>query len=266
MAQVNTNYQIPTYTNDFGQTLTNLPIRVEGKVPATLLEALGYTIRENDVACTIKSKRRKLRPRYITATFADGSKNRFIYGGVTPAALTAFASVLVNTGGAICLELEGEKYGVLTSAQYGSATVNYKNSPYTDIPAGKVYTKVQYSYTSDALSTALSLSVRIESNPSELYKCQTAGLTSPTVVTGETVCSGSGLGIKPRHFIIQALSHVSAGIGVTTTSKVTREANVSHLNALQGVITNVAPCAYCLGYKGETIKHLENVITISPGA
>lgn len=51
MALVNATLMVATYTDDFGNTYSNVPIKFGDNAPAAVLTAFGYALRTNAVVC-----------------------------------------------------------------------------------------------------------------------------------------------------------------------------------------------------------------------
>jgi hypothetical protein len=101
------------------------------------------------------------------------------------------------------------------------------------------------------------LSTRIETNPSSLNGCQKSALDD-VEVEGGGICSGKSLGISPRKYIIQAIARKTGEGADVKPRKVKRNAIVSAKEAatIKSQIGGIAPCAYCVGYQGESVKNI----------
>lgn len=256
MATVNSLYELGSYTDDFGIVYPHVPVKFGNDVDEATLNQLGYTLRLEKTPCSA-SPRSGFTLRHFVATFESGAKHKFPFDASNPGAYTTFYNGLIAVG-AICIDLVGESHRILTQKELGQA-LTYKNTPYTDIPARADKTSYTYNYSSSILTNAISLTTPIETLPTALNTAQTGCLGQTSTEKG--ICSGSRLGIKPRHFIIEALSKATVA-GVTSSGKVSRKAiTVSGTPAdLKACAVKLASAAYCLGYQGESIKNVQNLL------
>lgn len=250
MALVNTTYQISTYIDDFGREVKNVPIKFGDGAPNAVLSQL-YTPRTAEVSCgaTNLFKLRRLR-----AVFIDGSTHEFPLPNRTPEAIEDALNLLLANEAA-CVSLIGEKWGLVPSTRFGG--ISFRGTPFTNIPSRGVKESVSYNYQSDFVGGVLRTSTSIEKAPTELADCQKSGLDN-AVVEGGGICSAAGLGLAPRKYIIQALA-TKAGDPPDKIRRVTRQAIISERSSasIETAIAGIAPCAYCVGYQGESIDNLQ---------
>lgn len=253
MARVKTGWRLATYTDDFGNDYNDLSFKFGNDVPDALLQGLGLT-QGTLLPC---SGSVPFQPRYLQVTFDGGSVHRFPVA--TRDRIEAAVTVLRNFNQSgfrtVCINLEGEKWNLITSRAFPATTPSFRSNPYTNIQDRGLKENVRFEYDSDVLGNLIQLSVQVEVAPNDLNTCQKSCLQNPQTAIG--ICGGSGLGISPRKFTIQALGS-NGGI----TSRVIRQVKVSNSQSqdIRGCITNIAPCAYCLSYKGESIRNLHNLI------
>jgi hypothetical protein len=251
MAQINAKLQMPSYTDDFGNTYENIPFKIGN---GANVEGFGYTNRPNTIIC---SPAQLFTPRRLRATFNTGSSHT--YPVPTQDDIKTYINLLTEKG-ALCIDLIGEEWNLITEKAIGAAT--YKTTPYTDIAKSGVKEVGTYTYTSDVLASAITLGYRFESTPTSLLDAQKGCLENISKSKG--ICSGSGIGIKPRRFTIMALSQNDGDDDAT--AKVMRQVPVSAKAAAQVKACGVkaAPASYCLAYDGETIRNVHNLVEAAP--
>ncbi|PSF30585.1 hypothetical protein C7H19_23680 [Aphanothece hegewaldii CCALA 016] len=258
MALVNASLQVSVYTDDFGNTYENVPIKFGDTVDAKVITTMGYTARAGGVIC---SGNLPFAMRHLVAVFADGSTNMLPVAKRSDipdlvGRLIGLKAVNNSPKAAVCVSLVGEKWNLLTAKVYGNA--EFKTTAYDNIPSSGKKTSYRFTYNSDVLSGNVQLSTAIEIAPSDLHDCQKAGLG--TVETGAGICSGASLGLKGRHYVIQALAKKS---GETEAKRrVTRQAIVAAQSAvnIKAVIASIDGCAFCLGYMGESVVNVHNLV------
>lgn len=255
MALVNTDYVIREYTDDFGGKWTNLPIKIQQGAPR--LDVI-YEDRPSSLTCggSIPFKPRRLR-----VTFNNGRTLLYPVGktaDIISVAQILKPSLLANAipglgdDEAVCIELIGEEWNVLTPSAVGNLT--YRTSAYTDIPERGIKEVGFYDYESDVVSgSTITLGYRIEKEPSSLLACQKEGMDNPKAEKG--ICSGSSLGITPRRLILQALATAGG-----KTRSVVRQVPTSDRGSLRSTAQGASNCAFCFGYEGESIKELSRFV------
>lgn len=250
MASVNFQRMIGTYTDDFGNSYPNLNVKFGANVPNAVIQQL-YAARTAEVNCGAV---KLFNPRSLVAIFQNGTTHKFPLATRNTADIEE-AVILLKDNNAACIDLEGESWSLVPSTFFSGA--NFRSTPWTDIPDAKVQQSVAFDYTPDIqASGTIRLTTTIETNPTALNACQKSGLTSPEVIGGG-ICSGRSLGITPRRFKIQALS-TRSGDPAGTERRVARQAIISVKGGseIKGKITGIAPCAYCVGYEGESVKNV----------
>lgn len=251
MALVNATRMIGTYTDDFGNDYPNLNVKFGDDVPATVIQTL-YATRTNEVNCGATGL---FTPRALIATFNTGVVHRFPLANRDHASLEEAVNLLKDDE-AVCIDLEGEKWSLVPQSFFTGTT--FRSAPFTDIPSEKVQESVSYDYTPDIqVSGTVRLSTRVEKTPTALNACQKSGLED-VQVQGGGICAGGGLGISPRRYIIQALATKAGDPVGAKPRRVVRNAIVSDKIAanIKTAITEIAPCAYCVGYQGESVKNV----------
>lgn len=257
MALINAGYMVSSYTDDFGNIYTNIPVKFTDSVPiAVLTTTMGYAVRSSAIIC---GGNLPFTMRYLQAVFADGTSHQFPVATRADIAAKVIALGALTANKAVCINLVGEKWNVLPPKVTGTAT--FLTTPYGNISATGKKTRYTFDYASDVLAatTTLTLATSIETDPSALHDCQKAGMENAAAGSGGAICSIAGLGIKARHYIIQALAQKT---GETLLRKVIRQSVVSKEAAadILAVISSIDGCAYCLGYKGETIANVHNFV------
>lgn len=251
MAQVNASYQLAEYVSDFGGEFPSVPLKFGNNVEISLLTDLGYSLRPDGQACGSTGF---FDLRFLRATFGTGEVHQF---PVNRDSIVTAKTTLVAAG-AVCIDLVGEKHTILTPKDVGELTYS-ADAAYLDIPKrGKKKTYV-YKYNSDVLTAEIDLNVAVEIEPEALNTAQTSCLGETSDIGA--ICSGAGLGIKPRHLILFHRSINQVGT-VSVPAKVVRNINIS-LKEASDIIScaeGAASAALCFGYQGESIKNLENLI------
>lgn len=251
MALVNARRMIGTYEDDFGNEYPNLNVKFGDDVPDPVIQDL-YAVRTNEVNCGATGL---FTPRALIATFNTGVIHRFPLASRDNADLEEAVNLLKDNN-AVCIDLEGEKWNLVPQTFFSGT--NFRTDPFTDIPSQKVQESVSYDYTPDIqASGTIRLSTRVEKTPTALNACQKSGLDDAQV-QGGGICAGGGLGISPRRYIIQALATKTGDPVDAKPRRVVRNAIISDKVAanIKTAITGIAPCAYCVGYQGESVKNV----------
>ena len=115
MAKYNTSKMLASYTSDFGDIYTNIPVRwtAEAFEPAGI-----YTDRVAGCGNTLAFE-----PRYLLAQFPTGAHK---YAVPTVGDILTMKNALV-TAGALCVDLVGEKWSNVPENLLGGLT--YKSTP-----------------------------------------------------------------------------------------------------------------------------------------
>jgi hypothetical protein len=272
MARINTDWMIEEYTDDFGRKYKNVFFKIQNGAPK--LDSL-YKARPAALSC---GGGLIFKPRALVVTFGDGRTLRYPVAAqnkiddiVKELLPSAADNLTPGTGAdeAVCINLDGEEWSLVPGSIFGG--LSFKTTPYNNIPnRGKKETGT-YSYQSDVDGLGkLTLGYSVEELPADLANCQKAGMAE--IKSGRGICSASALGIDPRHFVIQALwtaDDNSILPGGKAGGNVRRRANVSGYdeNILPGskkpqdVAKEIDKCAYCLGWKGESIRNLHNLVS-----
>ncbi|MCA2652893.1 hypothetical protein [Microcystis sp. M061S2] len=251
MALVRSDRMIGTYTDDFGTEYPNLNVKFGDDVPNAVVQQL-YATRTDEVNCGAVGL---FVPRALIATFTNGNIHRFPLASRETADIEE-AVLLLKSNNAACIDLEGESWNLVPQTFFAGAT--FRTSPFTDIPSAKVQESVSFDYTPDIQASGnVRLSTRIETAPTALNACQKSAL-SDVEVQGGGICSGRSLGISPRKYIIQAVARKSGETAASKPRRVSRNAIVSDKSAatIKSQIDGIAPCAYCVGYRGESVKNV----------
>ena len=261
------------YTDDFGnESPTPIPFKIHADAP---IPDDFYVPREQ-VVCTgggTGFKMRKLKATFAkTDSFPDVPNGTFEYPVPTrrdSTGIVALGQALFQLG-AICIDLDGEKWIRIGKGVIGS-TKNFKVTPYTDIPGEPEKTGYNYTYDSDVaeVGTNLAFSVSVETLPESLKNAQISCLANAVekVAGSKSICAGGSQGITPRYFILQALSRSPEAVSgnLPPDGTVIRKVNVSafpandHKTCGDGLVE----LAYCLGYKGESIRNLHELVNLN---
>jgi hypothetical protein len=250
MALVNATRMLPSYTDDLGNEYTNLNVKFGDDAPTEVIDDL-YSPRDAVISCAATSL---FSPRALIATFTNGTIHRFPLGSRATADIEE-AVLLLKENNAVCIDLEGESWSLVPQTFF---TASFRTTPFTDIPSSKVQESISFDYTPDIqASGSVRLSTRMETNPTSLNGCQKSALED-VQVEGGGICSGKSLGISPRKYIIQAIARKTGEATGTKPRKVRRNAIVSAKEAatIKSQIDGIAPCAYCVGYQGESVKNI----------
>lgn len=245
MSRYDTSHMIAEYEDDFGNKYKNVPFKIQLGAPY-----LTYYASRSGGSCggSLPFKTRRL-----VALFEDGRK--LIYPVAKESEVKTVTQNLVAQG-ALCVDLIGEKWGVLTGPVVGG-DLNYRITPYNGLTASKTYIVGGYDYTSELGLTGLEtvrLPVRIPNDGSqELYSAQQGCLENFETSVG--ICSAGNL-VKARHLIIQARAIDS---DTTDPKSVIRKAFVSVKGDLAQCATQSAEAAFCLGYQGESINNIHRL-------
>lgn len=259
MALINSLRKLDIYTDDFGNEYPNLNVKFGDNAPSAVLTDL-YSVRGGEVGCGTSNL---FTPRALIATFTNGSIHRFPLGSRATSDIED-AVTLLKDNDAACIDLEGESWSIVPQGFF-IGTTTFKTTPFTDIPSAKVQESVSYNYSPDVQATGtVRLRTRMETAPSALNACQKSALDNATV-EGGGICSGEALGISPRRYIMQALA-TKTGDPAGKVRRVVRNAIVSDKAAADILteIDGIAPCAYCVGYRGESVKNIHLLFTATP--
>lgn len=256
MALVNATRMIGTYTDDFDNEYPSLNVKFGDDVPTAVIQQL-YAARTDGVNCGATGL---FTPRALIATFNTGVIHRFPLANRDHAGLKE-AIELLKDNNAICIDLEGENWSLVPQTFFSGTT--FRTNPFTDIPSVKDQESIAYDYTPDIqASGTVRLSTRVEKIPTALNACQKSGLDN-VQVQGGGICAGAGLGISPRKYIIQALATKTGDAVGAKPRRVVRNAIISDKAGanIKTAITDIAPCAYCVGYQGESVKNVHLLFT-----
>lgn len=251
MALVNAMRMLPTYTDDFGTEYKNLNVKFGDDAPSAVIEDL-YDARTNIISCAATSL---FSPRALIATFEDGTQHRFPLASRDTTDIET-AVLLLKDNAAVCIDLEGESWNLVPQTFFTGVT--FRSTPFTDIPSAKVQESISFNYAPDIQAAGnVRLSTRVEKNPTSLNGCQKSALDDAKI-QGGGICSGKSLGISPRKYIIQALAKKTGEGDDVNPRRVVRNAIVSSKlpASLKSDIDGIAPCAYCVGYQGESVKNV----------
>jgi hypothetical protein len=259
MALINASRMIPNYTDDFGNDYKNLNVKFGDGAPTAVTDDF-YDDRTSSISCASTSL---FSPRALIATFDDGTIHKFPLASRATGDIED-AVLLLKTNNAVCIDLEGESWTLVPQTFFATAT--FKSTPFTDIPSEKVQESITFDYSSDIqASGTVKLTTRIETAPTALNTCQKSALESPQVQSGG-ICAGRSLGITPRKYIISALATKTGDPVTAPPRKVIRNAIVSTKVGATIItkITGIAPCAYCVGYRGESVKNVHLLFNAPP--
>lgn len=254
MPLFNVSKMIATYTNDFGGTANDLPIKLTTEAP---IPNGFYTDRPTDISCG--SVTRLFIPRRLIAKF-DFGVHEYPIDAIANIATRVDA---LKTAGARCIDYVGERWANVPGTLIGSPT--FKSTPYAiEATDGTGVTNPNavngsgdkevgdYQYNSDlaALGT-ISLRYNIEKAPSDILTAAKDCLTNATE-SEAAFCSAGSLGVKPRYFTIKA--------AVSTKNSLARQAKVSSAADLATCGAALGAVAYCLGYQGESIRNIDALL------
>lgn len=283
MARISTQYMMEEYIDDFGNKYRNIPFKIQPNAPKVGAEEMPYVERPDSLSC---GGGIPFTTRRLLVTFNDGRKLTYPVPKLSDLLImirqlkpSLVDKDIIGIGGdeAACIDLIGEKWNLVPPSVLG-ASLSFKTTPYIDIPIRGTKETGTYSYKSDFPSLGkIQLGYRIENQQAMLLKCQKEGMAE--ISTAKGICQGKALGVKPRHFIINAIAQTgndavlipdNLEVGITY-SKVIRNVIVSGYdpNILPGAKTPVEvakvidKCAYCLGWEGESIKGIHNLVTSS---
>ena len=254
MALVNVSKMMATYTNDFNGTATNVPVKFTAEA---IIPDGFYEDRPTELNCG--SLGSLFKPRRLIATFSFGVHEYPIF---STARIKPSVEAL-KVAGAICIDLVGESWTNVPGTLINTPT--FKSTPYPiqaedgtgisnpNAVNGSGDKEVgDYDYNSDLTDLGtVSLRYAIEKQPQDILNAAKGCLVNPTE-SEAAFCAASSIGIKPRYFIIKA--------AVGTVNTLARQAKVSSLADLATCGENLAAVAYCLGYKGESIKNIGNLL------
>ena len=256
MALVNATRMIGTYTDDFGNEYPNLNVKFGDDVPVPVIQTL-YATRTNEVNC---GATKLFTPRALIATFNTGVIHRFPLPNRDFTDLQEAVNLLKDNN-AVCIDLEGEKWSLVPQSFFTGTS--FRTNPFTNIPSQKVQESISYDYAPDIQTSGnVRLVTRIEKTPTALNACQKSALNNAQV-QGGGICAGGGLGISPRKYIIQAIATKTGDPADANPRRVVRNAIVSDKVAanIKTAITEIAPCAYCVGYQGESVENVHLLFT-----
>ncbi len=266
MARINTSLAV-TYTNDFGQqSVTPIPFKIHRDAP---IPDGFYQDRPSGVLCSAGVP---YRTRYIRATFLNQNipnGGTFQYpvpnrSGAT--GIIALATAL-NALGALCLDLVGERWNLVTNSVFGGDVPNFRTTPYDNIPGEPDKTSVTYTYNSDiaaSIGGQFTLSTSYETLPTILATASSECLINAQEKQGVSICSGSALGVKPRRFLWKA-GATDTESGQTIDGTIARQSIISSATPSQAIdcLREIAPAVFCSGYRGEDIRNIQNIASLT---
>ena len=239
MAKQNTSLMVGTYTSDFGNTYTNLPVRWSAEAPVPT----GFYVARTG-ACAGGGL--PFNPRYIEATFPTGTYKYVVPNtGNIPTLNTALLAA-----GAICTNLVGESWSTLPPSVMPTPAPSFRTTPFAaaDIDGSGDKETGKFDYTSEVLGLQR-LGYAIESQNATLLGVQKSELANP--VEG-------GLGSRPKNQVItprRLVLHAE----VDDNTSISRQMLISSIGDLNDAINSAAPEAYYLSYEGESVKRLQDI-------
>mgnify|MGYP007093986896 CR=1 FL=1 len=230
MSRYNVSLMMETYTDDFGNEYSNIPVKIQKDAPEI---TTIYQARVNGLCAPAKF----FKPRHLIATFTDGRKLKYPIDSEDSVVATA---IVLKAEGAVCIDYVGERWNFILGATVGGA-LEYRSEAYANLVASKDFETGSFAYTS-ALTipgiTTVRLPYRVPANDNaDLKECQEKGLVGPEAATG--ICAAGGI-IVPRFFTIRATADDGG--------KVARKAKVSLKTSLKTTAIDIAGCAQCLSY------------------
>ena len=255
MALVNATKMMASYLNDFGEEIRNLPVKFTSEA---IIPDGFYQDREEVTRCG--STGGLFKPRRLIATFEFGVHEY----PIADANNLESSIVALKQAGAICIDLSGESWVNVPKGLIKSPT--FRTTPYpievTNVDGSTDPNSVngsgntqsgEFKYNSDIASIGeVVLRYSIEKKPENLLNAMLNCLEDAQE-TEPTYCTAGSVGIRGRHFIAKA--------AVGTKNTLARQAKISNRADIKDCGELLAAEAYCLGYKGESIKNVNNFVS-----
>lgn len=242
---------MPNYKSDLGFDYKNIGFKLKAG-RANLGAGCGaYTDKTNSF-CPSPNL---FKPRAIICTFVDGERVRFPVSD--PSLITSCIQVLKKNVNIVCMDLDGESWGVVppTLGKYTPTNTAYL------LPTGKRSDKVtgSYDYTSDVLGL-VGDKYAIERDPEPI---STALLGCLENKRDKDKCVLNA-GVKARYVIVTANGQTQIDNGgggtVVTPTTIIRKGKVSKTEDIINCITAAGNVGLCVGYKGESIRNVHLLV------
>lgn len=255
MALVDATKMMASYINDFGEEIKNLPVKFTAEA---IIPDGFYQDREEVTRCG--STGNLFKPRRLIATFEFGI-HEYPIANVDNLESSILA---LKQAGAICIDLKGETWKNVPKGLINSPT--FKTEPYpieavnpdgssdpNSVNGSGDSESGEFVYNSDISSIgAVILRYSIEEKPANLHEAMLDCLQDAKE-TEPTYCTAGSVGIRGRYFIVKA--------AVGTKNTLARQAKISNRQDIKDCGELLAVEAYCLGYKGESIKNVNNLVS-----
>lgn len=298
MARMNARFEMGNYHDDFGNVY-KIPFKILEDAPLfSKVAALGfltdnaYRPRTATVNCGISNL---FEPRHLKVTFYGGRQIKYpvprndliddFINALMPGLIQEFLPG-TNEDEAVCVDLIGERWNFVPANRLSMQPSDFRQTPLNggnqtgpfgliggDFEATPGKTRYSYRYNSDVPGVGNIELIFSILNDSDLLKtCQLEGMNDWEESAGGGICSASSLGIEPRHFLIKSNVQVDANFVLPGGKKnwtVARKAPVSGIDGnflipgadkLIPTAKNIATCAQCLGYQGESVSNVHLLV------
>lgn len=240
---------VPSYTSDFTIVYNDIRFKLKAGRVADGQTCGDYEDPPAGVVCGGTGNLFKMRA--LIATYVDGEKVKFPVS--TNAKIVPCIQTLKAVEGVVCIDLEGEEWGVVPPLLAGYTPVNTVYTLPTKEKSDK--TTGSFDYTSD-ISGLIGDKFAIEENPTEisskLLGCLAARRDKDKCVLGA--------GIKARHVIAIANGSYEDKPAGILGGAIIRKGKVSLLANVLDCIRAVGDVTLCVGYKGESAKNVHLLV------
>ncbi len=191
-----------------------------------------------------------LKMRALVVTFKSGEKIRFPVDRAAKIVLCTRA--LKNDNDVVCIDLDGEEWGIVPPSLAGYKQNSTAYSLPTDAKSAK--DTGGFDYTSEVMGK-IRYKFAIEISPSAISGAALACLDNVGAKDG---CTIPIPGFQPRYIVLKA--NRSKKPGEPNSPLIVRKATVATLSKVMACAKAMGDLGLCIGYKGESIKNLQNLV------
>lgn len=283
MGITNSSFWLKEYVDDFGNKYPNYKFKLSATAPKfnTIKGIADYQERQDGIACadTKLFKHRRLRVKFNSGNTIEFPvpKPDLIDDMIKALKPSLLDNAIPGTGDdeAACIDLIGERWTYVPPGLLGFNQSEFRKTPIQGVAdTGSKKVTYIYDYNSEIPTVGeINTQFAIHIDSQTIRDCQVEGMTAFKQKGDEIIaCSARTLGIVPRGFIIKTvLQYDSNGIipGGKDQFRAIRKAPVSGDSGLlfsdkaKAVGKEIAKCAYCLGWEGESAKNVHLLIAAS---